>query len=281
MPLPQFLADLGLDALNLAEPRAPGRVYRGVAYGRLPRQRLDVYAPAAAVAAPVIVFLYGAGWRGGARLRHAFVGKRLAALGFVAVVPDYRLYPEVRFPAFVEDAAAAIAWSREHARRYGGDGGRVYLMGFSAGAHTAALLATDTQYLAAHGLVSRDLAGAVLLAGPYALTHEKLRHYRAIFAGAGGAARPAALVRRAPPPLLLMHGTADAAVAIAHTHRLAEAARGAGGRVVLREYEGLGHAGLLLALSRRFAGRAPVLDDLVAFVADQHERPLHRFAAAR
>ena len=276
-----LFADRGLDALNALEPRAPGRVHRGEAYGEHARQRLDVYTPAAAVAAPTVVFLYGAGWRSGDRGRYAFVGKRLAASGFVAAVPDYRLYPGVRFPSFVEDAAAAVAWTRSNARRFGGDGALLYLMGFSAGAHSAALLAVDPHYLAAHGLVSRDLAGVVGLAGPYGLRHETLARYGPIFADAGDAARPACLVRRAPPPLLLLHGEADTIVDIAHTRQLAEAARGAGGRVVVREYENVGHAGLLLALSRRFAGRAPVLDDFAAFVADRHDRPMYRFAAAR
>jgi acetyl esterase/lipase len=227
------------------------------------------------------VFLHGGGWRQGGRGAYAFVGRRLARAGLVAVVADTRLYPAARFPAFAKDAAAAVAWTRTSAARFGGDSGRLYLMGFSAGAHTAALLAIDSRYLAAHGLVSRDLAGVVGLAGPYDLRHETMPRYAPIFAGAGDAARPASLVRRAPPPLLLLHGDANTVVSIAHTRRLAEAARRAGGRVVAREYEGVGHAGLLLALSARFARRAPVLDDLAAFIADKHEQPERRFAAAR
>jgi acetyl esterase/lipase len=279
--LTDLAAKSGFAVLNALEPRGFGSVRHAIAYGPEPRQTLDVYAPRKAHDAPVALFLPGGGWRRGGRRDYAFVGRRLARAGFVAVVADYRLYPAVRFPAFAKDAAAAVAWTRTNARRYGGDAGRLYLMGFSAGAHLAALLAIDSRYLAAHGLVSRDLAGVVGLAGPYDLLPETSPRNAPIFAGAGEAARPAALVRRAPPPLLLMHGDADTVVPLAHTRRLAEAAKRAGGRVVVHEYEKIGHTGLLLALSARFADRAPVLSHLAAFIEHEREQPERRYAAAR
>jgi len=276
-----LLARTGFPVLNALEPRGRTRARRAIAYGAQPRQKLDVYAPRSAEGSPVAVFFYGGGWRLGARAHYSFVGRRLARAGFVAIVPDYRLFPAARFPLFVEDVAAAVAWARQHARDFGGDGGRLYLIGLSAGAHMAVLLAIDPRYLATHGLVSCDLAGVIGLAGPYAIRHENCPRFTAIFAGAGDAARPASLVRRAPPPLLLMHGDADAVVSVEHTRRLAEAARRAGGRVVVHEYPGIGHNGLLLALSARFAGRAPVLDDLLAFVEERREQPERRYAAVR
>lgn len=279
--LTDLAARSGFAVLNALEPRGFGRVARAIAYGPELGQALDVYAPRKAHDAPIVLFLPGGGWRSGGRRAYAFAGRRLARAGFVAVVAGYRLYPAVRFPAFAKDAAAAVAWTRAHARRYGGDASRLYLMGFSAGAHLAALLAIDSRYLAAHGLVSRDLAGVIGLAGPYDLMPESSPRTAPIFAGAGEAARPAALVRRAPPPLLLMHGDADTVVPLAHTRRLAEAAKRAGGRVAVHEYEKLGHTGLLLALSSRFADRAPVLRDLAAFVEHEREQPERRYAAAR
>jgi acetyl esterase/lipase len=271
----------GLELLNALEPRSFARVERGIAYGPDPRQRLDLYVPPRAASAPVVVFFYGGGWRDGDRGGYAFVGRTLAAAGFIAVIPDYRLHPAVRFPAFVEDAAAAVAWTRASAMRYGGDSARLYVMGHSAGAHSAALLALDSRYLARHGLVSRDLAGIIGLAGPYGLRHEDFPRYRPVFLDAGDAARPARLVRRAPPPLLLMHGEADKSVDIAHSRTLAAAARGAGGRVVLREYENVGHIGLLLALSHRFRGRAPVIDDLAGFAGGSEREFERRLLPAR
>jgi acetyl esterase/lipase len=268
----------GLAVLNALEPRRRARIRRGIAYGKHPRQALDLYAPKQGEGAPVIVFLYGGGWRSGERGRYAFVGESLAEEGFLAMVPDYRLYPEARFPAFVEDAAAAIAWARKNAGAFGGDPGRLFVMGHSGGALIAALIAVDSRYLAPHGLVSRDLAGMIGLAGPYAFPHEKFPRYRSIFAGAGEVARPARLVRRAPPPMLLMHGTADDTVAIAHTQEMAVAVRRAGGTLELREFEDVGHAGLVLALSHRFRARAPAIDEIVAFTRAVLAAPPPHFA---
>jgi len=277
----QRAACSGLELLNALEPRSKARRERDIAYGPDPRQRLDLYIPRRAASAPVIVFFYGGGWKSGERGGYAFVGRNLAGAGFIAVVPDYRLHPAVRFPAFAEDAAAVVAWTRAIAMRYGGDPARLYVMGHSAGAHSAALLALDPRYLARHGLVSRDLAGVIGLAGPYALRHEDFPRYRPIFIDAGDTARPARLVRRAPPPLLLMHGEADTTVDIAHSRALAAAGRGAGGRVVLREYANVGHVGILLALSHRFRGRAPVIDDLSGFAGGGEREMERRLLPAR
>ena len=114
----------------------------GLAYGEGPSRRLDVYAPPAAGGPrPVVVFFYGGSWQNGKREDYRFAGAALAAEGFVAMVPDYRKYPEVRFPGFVEDGASAVAWARREAARFGGDPSKLWVMGHSAGAHIAALLA--------------------------------------------------------------------------------------------------------------------------------------------
>ncbi len=131
---------------GLVIPRHGHHVERGLAYGDEARQRLDVYRPAAAtpaatLPAKVIVYFYGGSWRSGERGYYRFVGEAFASRGFVVVVPDYRLYPDVRFPAFVEDGAQAVRWVYDHIAGFGGCGQRVFLMGHSAGAHTAALRA--------------------------------------------------------------------------------------------------------------------------------------------
>lgn len=140
-----------------------------LAYGEQPRQRLDVYVPEdAAPGAPVVLYFYGGRWEQGSKAGYKFLAQALTSRGFVAVIADYRLYPQVKFPAFVEDGARAVAWVREHAGDYGADPNKLVLMGHSAGAHIAAMLTLDEQYLAAVGGTPKTwLAGTIGLAGPY------------------------------------------------------------------------------------------------------------------
>lgn len=128
---------------------------------------LDVYRPSGAKIAPTVVFFYGGSWKNGQRWRYRFVGEALAAHGVVAIIPDSRTYPDVRFPAFVDDAARAVAWAHAHAAENGGNPDHLFIMGHSAGAHIAAMLATDAHYLDAVGLKPRDLSGFIGLAGPF------------------------------------------------------------------------------------------------------------------
>lgn len=259
-----------LDALNAIEPPARAESARDIAYGNHPRQKLDVYRPreAAAGPRPVVIYLYGGSWRSGERGGYAFIGERFSEAGFVVLVPDYRLHPEVTFPAFVEDAAAVVAWAKANAARHGGDPNRIYVLGHSAGAHSAALLATDRRYLARHGLAPDSLAGIVGLAGPYAFYPSRFRSTRAAFASAAreDEARPVTQAHRAMPPMLLLHGQGDTTVDPANSRDFAAAIRAAGGRVELREYPGTGHIGILLALTDRFRARAPAFADSVDFM---------------
>ena len=180
-------------------------------YGEHPSQVLDVYRAERGDAAPVVVFFYGGRWQAGKRSDYAFVGRALAARGVTALIVDYRYYPEVRFPTFVDDAALAIAWAHEHAAQIGGDAERVYVAGHSAGAHIAALIGTDARYLRAVGMAPRDLAGVIGIAGPYdflPLTEDDLKD---IF---GPEARwpesqPVNFVDGDEPPFLLLHGSDD------------------------------------------------------------------------
>ncbi len=131
-----------------------------------PRHRLDVYAPEGASKAPVVVFFHGGGWSMGDK-RQALKGKEsvFPQAGFVLVSANYRLAPEHRYPAFVQDAAAAVGCVRRNIARYGGDPGRLFVMGHSAGAHLAACLGADERWLKPHGLRPRDLLGAIPLDG--------------------------------------------------------------------------------------------------------------------
>ena len=244
-------------------------VTRDLAYGTDERQRLDVYRPRTAAArAPVVVFVYGGGWRAGHKEAYGFVGAALASRGLTVVVPDYRLFPEVRFPSFVEDVASAVRWTRENISSGDGEAPPLILMGHSAGAHIAALLATDPSYLAGRGEGEIPVAGLIGLAGPYTFDPTTFETTREIFAGVTDVSRtrPTALVTEKNPPALLMHGLGDDTVKVWNTREFAEALAGAGVEVDKIEYPGLGHAGLLLSLSRPLRWRNDALERILHFV---------------
>ena len=252
--------------LRLLDPPArPAGMEEGIAYGPLARQRLDLYRPAPAAAAPpLVVFFYGGAWQTGARRDYRFAGAALARLGAVAVLPDYRLYPETRFPGFVEDAALATRWALDQAGALGADPARVFLAGHSAGAHIALLLALDRRWL---GAARGRIAGAIGLAGPYDFLPITRADIIPIFAGTPPAdTQPISHVGADAPPLLLLTGAADRVVEPRNTRALAAAARAAGGRAEAVIYPGIDHAGVLLSLAPWFAGRAPVLADIGRFI---------------
>ena len=240
-------------------------VERGVAFGALARDRLDIYRPAAGDrGGPIAMFIYGGGWRSGDRATYGFVGAALAARGITTVIADYRLFPEVKFPAFVEDAARAYAWVSTNLATGAAKRRPIVLIGHSAGAYIAAMLALDERYLSAVGIAERP-AGLVGLAGPYAFDPTTFPTTAEIFKPADDA-RPVALVRPGAPRTLLMHGLTDETVQLYNTRELATALQAAGADVRKIEYAGIGHMALVLAISRPFRWRAPVLRELVEFV---------------
>lgn len=259
-----------LGALNVVMPADAGgeQVATGVAYGAHKRQRLDVYAPTRGEEpAPVVVFIYGGGWDSGRRQEYSFVGRALAARGFVTVIPDYRLVPAVRYPAFVRDGASVVRWVAGNIEQYGGNPERVGVAGHSAGAYTAVMLGVAPRYAHADGPEALPVDAVAGLAGPYDFLPLDVRATQRAFGGVDDlpATQPVNLVTEQGPPLFLATGEDDGTVAPRNSQALARAARGAGRRVVEKRYAGVGHAGLLLALSRGFRGRAPILADMTAF----------------
>lgn len=241
----------------------------GIAYGANPRQKLDVYRPKVPCPdGPVVVFLYGGGWNSGDRGTYGFAGSALAARGITAVVPDYRLHPEVKFPGFVDDAAMAYAWVAKNVAQSGGKNRPIVLMGHSAGAHSAALLAYDPSYLARAGANLPKPAGLIGLAGPYAFDPTTWPSTKHIFdtAKTADSARPVAFVRAGAPPALLLHGADDTTVKLYNTRDLVTALKAAGTAVETAEYPGIGHIGLVLTLAGPLRWRAPTLDAAVRFV---------------
>ena len=240
-------------------------VVSGAAYGNDPRQRLDVYAPRGRTTRlPVIVFFYGGSWNSGTRSGYAFVGRALAARGFVVAIPDYRLVPQVRFPAFLQDNAAAVRWVRGHVAGVGGDPDRLVLAGHSAGAYDAAMLAVDPRWLGADRAAVRGLIG---LAGPYDFLPFDGAVSQAAFGTAPDpvATQPVTFASAGDPPALLATGGEDTTVRPANSDALAARLGAAGVAVERRRYPGIGHVGIVTAIARPFRGRAPVLADMAAF----------------
>jgi acetyl esterase/lipase len=258
-----------ITVLNSLAPRDGISRALDMPYASGQRDRLDVYAPAAARDAPVVVFIYGGGWKDGDKSLYRFVGAALAARGFVTVVPDYRVFPAVRFPAFIQDAAAAVAWTRAHVAAYGGDPRRIFLMGHSAGAHIAAMLTLDRQWLGAEGLdPDRDIAGFAGLAGPYDFLPLHDPELDDIFAPAGDLrlTQPITFARGDAPPMFLAAGTADTTVLPRNTVHLADAVRRDGGRVEEKLYPGIGHKLILGSFAGVLRWFAPAFDDVTGFI---------------
>lgn len=250
----------------------PTRVASAVAYGDHPRQRLDVYTSRRAGDAkrPVVVFFYGGAWSAGSRGAYAFAGRAYAGEGFVAVVPDYRLVPEVRFPAFIQDGAAAMRWVRDNIARYGGDPARVTVACHSAGAHIAALLALDPRWLRGAGVDPGFIRAGALMAGPYDfLPFDDARSLAAFGRWPRPAeTQPITYARADAPPLWLAHGLTDTTVRPHNSEALAARLRAAGASPTLKLYPGRGHADLVIGLARPLRGRVSTLADSAAYLRE-------------
>ena len=256
-------------------PKDPASVLgRSEAYGPHPRQGLDVYAPPKSVLAaangeaPLAVFFYGGSWDSGRRQDYNWVGRALASRGFVTVVADYRLYPEVKYPDFLADSAQAVRWASDNAARFGADPGRIVLVGHSAGAYNAAMLALDGRYLKAAGVDPSRVKALAGLSGPYDFLPLQGDITHRIFGDTADlpATQPMAYVRKDSAPAFLATGDSDREVWPKNTVALAKAYRAAGAEVDERHYAGVDHAGMVLALSRPLRGRAPVLDEMTGFL---------------
>ncbi|MCC4618822.1 alpha/beta hydrolase [Xanthomonas cassavae CFBP 4642] len=229
---------------------------------------LDVYQPQGVVNAPVVVFFYGGTWKRGSRADYRWVGRALARQGVVAMVADYRKYPQVGLQGFMTDAAGATAWGYRHAQAYGGDPKRLAVMGHSAGAHMAVLLGTDARWLHAQDLKPRQLCGVVGLAGPYDFLPMTDPELVEIFGDAPAAQRqsqPVEYVGGDEPPMLLLHGDADRVVELENSSSLQKALHRKGGVAEMKVYPGMGHMGIVLAL-RKPPQRSAVLRATLEFL---------------
>lgn len=256
--------------LNAVAAFGSYRMTSDIAYAPGARRSLDVYRPSpGGESAPVVVFFYGGNWQEGEKSTYRFLGAALASRGLVAVVPDYRVYPEVRFPGFVEDGARAVRWAYDHAAEFGGDPRRIVLMGHSAGAYIAAMLTYDRRWLAAVGLDrDRDVRGLVGLAGPYDFLPLKRPVFKTIFGPDDrlAATQPINFVEGGAPPAFLATGRDDDVVDPGNTARLGRRISEKNGAATVKIYDDIGHRLLIGAFAAPLRGLAPVLRDTVGFI---------------
>jgi acetyl esterase/lipase len=258
-----------VEALNATVDTSGLRVTRDVPFAAGPRGMMDVYRPDSDALLPVVVFFYGGAWQSGRRQDFVFVAADLARRGFVVVVPDYRLYPEVPFPVFLEDAAVATAAVQARAAEWGGDAGHVFVSGHSAGAWLATMLALDPRWLAAAGGGRDRLAGVVGIAGPYDFLPITGADIKAVFSAAAEPrdSQPIAFVDGRNPPMLLLHGADDDTCYPRNSLALAARVTAAGGPARVKIYPDVGHIGIVLGFAAMFRTWSPVLDDVAGFAS--------------
>ena len=282
---------LALSALTLVAACSPTTLLNGltsrstyaltadVAYGPLPRQKLDIYVPTSARPSggrPVVVFFYGGSWNSGERADYRFVGEAFASRGVVTLIADYRLYPEVRYPEFLKDSASALAFGLSHAASLGGNPKRVFVMGHSAGGYNAAMLALDRRWLNEVGRSPDELAGWIGLAGPYEFLPMTNIETQPVFFHPNypPGTQPIDYAGALSPRTFVGAPVNDQVVSAQRsTVAMAKRLEAAGAPVTLKLYDNLTHTTLIGVFAGPLRWLAPVLDDVVLFIDQAPPRP--------
>jgi acetyl esterase/lipase len=231
------------------------------------RKKLDIYGPKdQAGPAPVVMFIYGGSWKQGSRNDYQFVGRALAANGFIVVIPDYRLYPEVTYPAFLEDNAQAVKWIEDNIATYGGDKSRFFIAGHSAGAYNAVMLGLERSFLNEYG-VKMPVKAIAAISGPYDFYPFEYDEVRNTFGKVDNpeGTQPINLVAKDEPPMLLLSGRSDPIVRVQNTEHLAAKLKEQGDWVTTKYYDNIGHMEPVFSIGALWRWRAPVLADMIAF----------------
>ncbi len=264
---------VGLFALNSTTGFNPHFTrHKNLSFGSHKKQKLDVYTPKNSNGrTPVVIFFYGGSWQSGSKNEYKFMGEALTSLGFTAVIADYRVYPEVKFPTFVEDAAKALRWTHDNIATFGGDTKQIYLMGHSAGAHIAALLAYDKKYLRAENLnANKSIQGFIGLAGPYDFLPFTDEAFKKIFAPENEYAlsQPVNFIEGDEPRSLLMYGKKDKTVWPRNIENLSQKIKAKNGQVQTIYYDDLNHVSILTKFSRLLR-RNFILSDVQNFILNK------------
>ncbi len=264
-----------IKVLNSLVPENSYELVSAIKYGANARQKLDIYLPKSANKSAtfkkVIIFYYGGNWDSGERADYKFAAEALVSHGYIVVIPDYRVYPEVLFPGFMADPVSAAKWVKTNINKYNGDANKVFLAGHSAGAHIAVMMTINPEYLARAALKPNDFAGVIGLAGPYdflPLTSDRLK----IIFGAEAErwkSQPIHFVDGKNPPLYLAIGTKDNTVWPRNSINLAKKIKEKNGLVEVHEFAGYGHIDMVAKLAKPLRGNGKLLKSVITFI-DQH-----------
>lgn len=246
------------------------QIGKNIPYDQGERHTLDVYVPQNPdESMPVVVFIYGGAWKFGSKNDYPFVGHAFAAKGFVTVIPDYRLVPEVQYPGFLQDNADALKWVQDNVARFGGDPERVFLVGHSAGAYNSVVLGMDGSFLRDAGAADLPIRAVAGISGPYAVYPFEFDELQQAFGNVDNPqlTQPANMPTDESVPLFLLQGSNDFIVSADNTRVMEAKFLGDGRAIETKIYDGLGHMEPVIALSSVWRWRTPVLDDIVGFFA--------------
>lgn len=253
-----------VDLLNTITPGGSFSRLKDVSYGELSRQTLDIYkAEKPRAGSPVLVFVHGGSWDSGSKDIYKFLAEGFTSEGFDVVVPDYRLYPEVKNPEFIIDNAKAVAYAAEQFPDRS-----IVMMGHSAGAYNVLMLGLQPDYLKSQSVnICETVSGIVALAAPVGiipLTEEPLitifpDRFEGQDAVLNNTSTPV-------PALFLGHGQKDKTVYPQNSTQLGEKITARGGKAEVEIYEGLNHTDMVKVMSRHFDGDTTLKSDIVRFV---------------
>lgn len=255
--------------LNGLVPSDGYHLHADIAYGDLARQQLDIYQPKHInEVAPVVVFFYGGSWDSGNKADYKFVAEAMTSHGFVVVIPDYRVYPDVLFPEFMQDPAHAAQWVKRNIQQYGGDPQRVFLAGHSAGAHIAVMLGVNAEYLAQVNMKPADFRGIIGLAGPYDFLPLTSKRLKEIFGEESQQwkSQPINFVDGSNPPMQLLVGLKDGTVWPRNTFNLAAKIQQASGQVEVVEFPNYNHVDMAAKLAKPLRGDGDLLKQMMSFI---------------
>lgn len=265
-----FLPVLNFALMAFGAPQLLAQSFETFSYGDSARHKLDVFAQNAEADVPVVVFVHGGGWSVGRKSQHQFIGKMFQSQGYVAVVINYRLFPESTFPGFPEDAAAAVAWVTENIEAHGGDPAQIFLMGHSAGAHSVALLGLDERYLKAVDVKPEIIRGVIGVSGPMTLKPSKIPMLKRIFGKAtDDEIAPIGFVdgdAETEPPFLLIHGKNDPLVPVNQSEGLEKRILEKGGRAKGIYFDRYDHITILAAFSEKYGKTGTVIAPVIQFI---------------